>query len=195
MGLKLSKLKQHKVFQNMLYVNVLTTGGLLAAGDVVTQQIEMAMDKDRTQKFNPKRTERMFLIGLCLGPFGHLWYTKFVEKLVPGAPSTTTALKKILADQIIAGPFFCSAFFFGMGLLEGRGMSGAVAEVKDKFLTVYLIDWCLWPPAQFINFRYLPVEYRVIYVACITLCWNVFLSYFKHMDSPKYQKTEEQMKK
>lgn len=58
-------------------------------------------------------TERMFLIGLCLGPFGHLWYTKFVEKLVPGAPSTTTALKKILADQIIAGPFFCSAFFFG----------------------------------------------------------------------------------
>lgn len=55
----------------------------------------------------------MFLIGLCLGPFGHLWYTKFVEKLVPGAPSTTTALKKILADQIIAGPFFCSAFFFG----------------------------------------------------------------------------------
>lgn len=58
MGLKLSKLKQHKVFQNMLYVNVLTTGGLLAAGDVVTQQIEMAMDKDRTQKFNPKRTGR-----------------------------------------------------------------------------------------------------------------------------------------
>lgn len=26
-----------------------------------------------------------------------------------------------------------------MGLLEGRGMSGAVAEVKDKFLTVYLV--------------------------------------------------------
>lgn len=63
--------------------------------------------------FNLYFTERMFLIGLCLGPFGHLWYTKFVEKLVPGAPSTTTALKKILADQIIAGPFFCSAFFFG----------------------------------------------------------------------------------
>uniref|UniRef100_K1PBS3 Mpv17-like protein 2 n=1 Tax=Magallana gigas TaxID=29159 RepID=K1PBS3_MAGGI len=140
----------------MFYVNVLTTGGLLAAGDVITQQVEMAMDEDRTQKFNPKRT---------------------------GAPSTTTALKKILADQIIAGPFFCSAFFFGMGLLEGRGRSGAVAEVKDKFLTVYLIDWCLWPPAQFINFRFLPVEYRVIYVACITLCWNVFLSYFKHMVS------------
>lgn len=56
MGLKLSKLKQHKVFQNMFYVNVLTTGGLLAAGDVITQQVEMAMDEDRTQKFNPKRT-------------------------------------------------------------------------------------------------------------------------------------------
>uniref|UniRef100_K1S0D5 Mpv17-like protein 2 n=1 Tax=Magallana gigas TaxID=29159 RepID=K1S0D5_MAGGI len=115
---KLSKLKQHKVLQNMFYVNVLTTGGLLAAGDVITQQVEMAMDEDRTQRFNPKRTERMFLIGLCLGPFGHLWYTKFVEKLVPGAPSTTTALKKILADQIIAGPFFCSAFFFGKYKLQ-----------------------------------------------------------------------------
>lgn len=30
-------------------------------------------------------------------------------------------------------------YILGMGLLEGRGTSGAVAEVKDKFLTVYLV--------------------------------------------------------
>lgn len=88
--------------------------------------------------FNSYFTERMFLIGICLGPFGHLWYTKFVEKLVPGAPSTTTALKKILADQIIAGPFFCSAFFFGKYKLQKKSLSIFLHLHYLQFSTLFL---------------------------------------------------------
>ncbi|XP_062592615.1 mpv17-like protein 2 [Saccostrea cucullata] len=191
MGLRVSKLKKAIIDDHLLLTNILTTGGLLAAGDVLTQTLEISMDKENKQKFCWYRTERMLAVGMALGPFAHVWYSKIVDKLVPGVASTQTALKKILADQLVAGPFFCSGFFFGMGLLEGKGGEGAVAEVKQKFLPVYMIDWCVWPPAQFINFRFLPVEFRVIYVACITLCWNTFLSYYKHMDVNKITEKQE----
>ncbi|XP_048762316.1 mpv17-like protein 2 isoform X2 [Ostrea edulis] len=194
MGLRFSKLKRAIITEHLLLTNVLTTGGLMGLGDVITQNLEIRMDKEGKQKYSLQRTERMLAVGLALGPFGHLWYSKIVDKLVPGVVSTRTAVKKILADQVVAGPFFCSAFFFGMGLLEGKGNQGAIAEVKEKFLPVYMLDWCVWPPLQFINFRFLPMEYRVIYVACITLCWNTFLSYYKHMDSHQHQEIPEQTK-
>lgn len=174
-----------KVFSKYLIVtNTLTAGCLLGAGDLITQNIEqryMERRKGGTTgvQIDWRRTGRMFCIGITLGPLTHLWYTVVIERLVKGT-GNKMVLKKILADQFVAGPVFCSAFFFGMGLLEGRGPRGAVEEVKENFLPVYLVDWCFWPPAQYINFRFVPVAYRVVYVCSLTLCWNVFLSYMKH---------------
>ncbi|CAG2233419.1 MPV17 [Mytilus edulis] len=152
-----------KVFSKYLVVtNTVTCGCLLGAGDLLTQNIEQRFmhrktDESEGVKINWSRTER-FIKGTG-------------NKMV---------FKKILADQLVAGPWFCSSFFFGMGLLEGRGVEGAVGEVKENFLPVYLVDWCFWPPAQFINFKYVPLEYRVVFVCTLTLCWNTFLSYMKH---------------
>lgn len=55
----------------------------------------------------------MFLIGVMMAPFGQLWYFKLMERLIPGAPSIEIALKKVLADQIVAGPVFISFFLSG----------------------------------------------------------------------------------
>lgn len=130
----------------------------------------------------------MFLIGVMMAPFGQLWYFKLMERLIPGAPSIEIALKKVLADQIVAGPVFISFFFsgnyklqnrivhlfvhlsvshlpyykckslifcylyqfisinvlffiLGIGLLEGRGGDFSIAELKNKFLTVYMVRY------------------------------------------------------
>lgn len=167
----------------LLVTNTLTCGGLLAVGDVVTQKIERLDIEEgslKQKKHNWPRTGRMFCMGFVLGPFNHCWY-KILDHILKGATGRIV-VKKIMCDQAVAAPFFCSSFFMGMSIMEGKGVSGGVAEVKEKFLTVYMIDWCVWPPAQFINFYLLPTKFRVVYVATITFFWNTFLSWMKHRE-------------
>lgn len=67
-----------------------------------------------------------------------------------------------------------------MNVLEGKGVKGGVKEVKEKFVKVYMMDWAVWAPTQFINFYFLPPQVRMVYVSCITLIWDCVLSYLKH---------------
>lgn len=187
MGVKLTKLGDKSLFQNKAHRSLIVSGGLLAAGDVICQGCEMVVNKNLHQKFNMKRTESMFLLGFCMAPIGQIWYFRVMERFIPGAPSMEIALQKIVADQIVATPIFISYFLFGMGLLEGKGGQDALAELKDKFRTVYMASWCLWPPAQLLIFKFQTAERHFRYIAGLTLCWNIFLSYYKHKDSPLYR--------
>lgn len=44
-------------------------------------------------------------------------------------------------------------------------------------------DCSFWPPAQFVNFMFVPPALRVVYVNVFTIAWNVFLSYAKYFVS------------
>jgi protein Mpv17 len=56
----------------------------------------------------------MMLIGFMLGPFNHFWYS-MLDKVVTGS-GLKVVLKKIAADQSVAGPFFCTTFLIGTQL-------------------------------------------------------------------------------
>ncbi|KAK3090019.1 hypothetical protein FSP39_008579 [Pinctada imbricata] len=169
--------------KHLLLTNTLTSGTLLALGDVITQKLEReyrAREGDHNEStWDRWRTGRMFSIGILIGPFGHMWYAKLADRLVKGQ-GPKVVLKKIAVDQIMFTPVITVLFFGGMGLLEGRGLAGAVSEVHDNFLAVYSVDCCVWPPAQYINFHFIPARFRLVYVSTLTLCWNTFLSYMKH---------------
>ena len=51
-------------------------------------------------------------MGISLGPLTHLWYNVVIDKIIKGV-GNKMVFKKILADQFVAGPIFCSSFFFG----------------------------------------------------------------------------------
>jgi protein Mpv17 len=69
-----------------------------------------------------------------------------------------------------------------MGLLERKPLTGISEEFRKKFPAVYLFDWCIWPPTQYLNFMFVPAHLRVLYVNVVTVLWDVFLSYIKHYD-------------
>lgn len=50
-------------------------------------------------------------------------------------------------------------------------------HTKEVFATTFAIDCAVWPPLQFINFKYIPVRYQFLYVNILNLFYNAFLSH------------------
>ena len=160
--------------KHLLVTNILSSGGFFVLGDAIQQRLEMTQNPGR--KFDFKRTFRLGVVGLTQGPPHHYWYI-YLDKFLPGK-SYGVVMKKILADQIFAAPFFAVTFIFGAGLLEGNTISERTvilsvtttsylnllescwSEFKAKFPTIYLFDWVIWPPSQAVNFLLVPTQFR-----------------------------------
>ncbi|MPC54336.1 mpv17-like protein 2 isoform X1 [Portunus trituberculatus] len=170
-----------RLFGRYLWItNTVTSGGMLAIGDAIQQQLEHARGVGTKHNYDVERTGRLFLVGVSQGPPHHVFYI-WLDKVLP-QKTGKVILKKIMADQFLAAPFFAVTFFLVAGLLEGHSFAESWKEFKKKFPAVYAFDWFLWPPSQAINFYLVPAPYRVLYINVVTVIWDVFLSYMKHKD-------------
>lgn len=152
----------------------------MIAGDVMEQEIEFQRGLIPT-RYDWGRVGRMFIAGLGFGPLHHYFYG-WMDQILPKR-TMYSITQKILLDQVVMSPVCIFFLFYSMGALEGKSVKGCTDEVKEKFMEVYMVDWCIWPPTQFINFYYLPVKYQVLYINGVTMLYNVFLSFIKHRDT------------
>ncbi|XP_059059440.1 mpv17-like protein 2, partial [Achroia grisella] len=165
--------------KNLLFTNSITSGGFMAIGDLVQQEIEYR-SSILTERYNWGRMARMFTVGTLMGPLHHFYYI-YLDKVLPKA-DIKTVFKKILCDQFFASPATIICFFYGMGWLEKKSIEQSTTEIVNKIKYVYMGDCLFWPPVQFVNFYYLPTQYRVFYINIATMVFNIFLSYMKHYD-------------
>ena len=105
--------------KHLLVTNTVSCGGFFVVGDTIQQRLEMTQNPG--QKFDFQRSFRLGAVGLTQGPPHHYWYI-YLDKFLPGR-SYGVVMKKILADQIFAAPFFAITFIFGAGLMEGNSLS------------------------------------------------------------------------
>ena len=71
---------------------------------------------------------RVAVMGLGMGPLNHFWY-QFLDNVLPGR-GPAIVVKKILADQIIAAPFFSLTYFMG----KSKNMPDFLKKSKSKKL-------------------------------------------------------------
>ncbi|XP_034950842.1 mpv17-like protein 2 isoform X2 [Chelonus insularis] len=131
------------------------------------------------QNHDITRTKNMATIGLMQGPFNHYFYV-LLDRFLPGKTVVSLA-KKTIIDQFVGSPTNLVMFFFGHELLEQRNPREVYKDIVEKVIETYKIDCCFWPPTQLLNFMFVPIQYRVIYVNIMNVIWNVFLSYSKYM--------------
>lgn len=169
----------------LLTTNTVSSGILMSMGDGLSQYIECKRKNQPDWRFDWTRNAKMFVVGAIQGPMHHYFYG-WLDKRFAGATLRMTTIK-ILCDQLVMSPLCILQFFYSAGWMYNQSNAECWAELKDKFVIVYVTDWTVWPLAQFVNFYYLHPKYRVIYVNVVTMMYNIFLSYVKHDDHKIYR--------
>ncbi|KAJ9122601.1 hypothetical protein QFC22_002030 [Naganishia vaughanmartiniae] len=89
----------------------------------------------------------------------------------------STVLAKVALDVSVWGAFIVGVFWTSNGILEGK----TPPEIHEKVSHAYLPSWCksvlVFGPSQLFNFSVIPVPHRMLFMQCVGLGWNTFLSF------------------
>ena len=109
----------------------------------------------------------MALYGGCIfGPGATLWYQFLQRKIViPGRPNLEI-VAKVLTDQTVFASTNLLLFLSSMALMEGTDPK---KKLEDNYMMAVKKNWMVWPAVQFINFKYVPLELRVLVVNIVSL--------------------------
>ncbi|XP_063363654.1 mpv17-like protein 2 isoform X1 [Cydia amplana] len=165
----------------LLYTNVTISLSLSALGDIAEQSYELYCKE--LECYDAKRTLHMACSGVAVGVLCHHWY-KVLDKFIVGK-TFDMVVKKLILDQFIFSPIMIVTFFGSLALFEENPLENFQEEVKSKFVTLYQAEWVIWPPAQIINFYFLPTRYRVLYDNTISLGYDIYTSQVKHSKGKK----------
>ncbi|KAF7339839.1 Vacuolar membrane protein [Mycena venus] len=172
-------------FDTRPHTTLAVTGGCLnALGDVVAQVSHniLRQPHDERKPFDPTRTLRFFVFGASISPFLGRW-NGFLERQFPlralngtGKVSPKALAKRVAADQIVMAPIGLVAFIGSMGILEGRSRKQISQKYSDMFMPTLRTNWSVWPVLQFVNFRFMPLPYRVPFQSTCGVFWTLYLS-------------------
>jgi hypothetical protein len=125
-------------------------------------------------------------------PLMHMGYDYF-EHILPiaGSSTATTGIYKclatlshIVADSVLLDGISVGTAIIFTGLLEGHSLRRYVLpNLRDVYLSTYLasvVTSAALLPIQFISFRFLPVQLRVLSVNALDLVWTAVVSFVSH---------------
>ncbi|CAN8237964.1 unnamed protein product [Cochlearia groenlandica] len=162
----LSELQQHP-----LRTKAITAGVLSGVGDVVSQKLS------GIQKIQLRRVLfKVIFAGGFLGPAGHYFHT-FLDKFFKGKKDTKTVAKKVVVEQLTLSPLNHLLFMIYYGVVIERTPWNLVRErIKKTYPTVQLTAWTFFPVVGWINFKYVPLHFRVILQSSVAFFWGIFLT-------------------
>ncbi|KAI8801368.1 hypothetical protein BJ742DRAFT_34558 [Cladochytrium replicatum] len=153
------------------FVQIVTTGVLFAAGDVIAQDIV-----ERVPRHDFARTARQTSYGLIVaGPSCAAWY-RFLEKYVVTRSRGSTLIARVAMDQLVFAPTFIATFFTVMGFLERRPWPSIRDGLVQTFPNALINNYKVWPAVQLANFMLVPLNYRLLVVNTVATGWNSYLS-------------------
>lgn len=154
-----------------LRTKAITAGCIAGCSQTIAQKVGGA------KRLDYRRIALVFLYGLVYaGPFGHFLH-KLMDHLFKRKQDGATIAKKVALEQALSGPWnnLIYMLYFGL-ILEGRPWSFVKNKLKRDYVNVQLSSWKVWPLISLINYRYVPLEFRVLFHGLAAACWGVFLN-------------------
>lgn len=85
-----------------------------------------------------------------------------------------TIAARVAMDQGLFAPCAIGVFLSSMAVMEG----GSVGEKLDKnYVNALSTNYMVWPFVQAVNFKFVPLHHRVLFVNIISIGWNCYLSF------------------
>lgn len=95
-----------------------------------------------------------------MGPVASIWFN-FLQRRIQLPNKNAEVITRVLVDQSVFAPTVSFAFLSYMSLMEGT----SPREKLDKtYKKVLLKNWMVWPWVQIVNFKFVPLEHRVLVV-------------------------------
>lgn len=105
------------------------------------------------------------LLSAVFGPAATTWFGMLQRHVVLKGTASTTAAR-VAADQVFFAPVQLTCFLSSMAIMEGVD---PVERWQTAFVPAYKANLMVWPFVQGVNFTFVPLELRLLFVNVISL--------------------------
>ncbi|TDH72465.1 hypothetical protein CCR75_006097 [Bremia lactucae] len=161
-----------------------TSAVLFGLGDRIAQKVEVSreLENDVSRQKETIETDSTIVSSstartLRIVIWGGLLFAPihFIEQRV-GNYGKSVAIKKVLLDAFIFAPSINALFFTSTQLMEGQSIGYSIHFALHQLPQTLKANYTLWPIANIINYGYIPLQYRILYINCVSLIWTTVLS-------------------
>jgi len=119
-------------------------------------------------------------LGLFLhGPYFFAGFSFLEKRFAASSPASVVSwksvAKKTVAAQCFLFPPYLVILFGVLGLLEGN--PDIPGKIQKRVPDAFMSGCVYWPIANSINFKFVPNNMRIPYLALSAGAWNSYLSY------------------
>ena len=189
-----------------LLTKSITSSCIMSISDVMCQELvamrtlEAQSKKDTTtskrrslQTLDVNRVVQVAITGFFWsGPVTHVWYSlleqiyAFLAQIFDIQNAGIGLIVKLFLDAALFSPTVVAGYFIVRSLLEGSGVAGAREKLQTKFKPTLFGAWKFWPLVNSINFWFVPLPYRVLYMNVLSLLWSGYLTYINSTKAPSH---------
>lgn len=128
------------------------------------------------KSFDFRRLSLFMVWGFVQALLQYCWYP-ILNSLYNEDNLFLSTLKRVLTDQLCYSPLSLMAFFVYTTIVMEHGDKEAVKlKLKTAFLQTLVVNYAVWPAAQFINFLFIPRSLQVPFASTVGVFWNAYLS-------------------
>jgi len=114
-------------------------------------------------------------------PSLHVWHSKILPRIVKGCTKNyTRVLVSVFLNESVLAGYFISCLLFSFEGLKHMSVEKGVQNVQDKFLPALDRSVKFWTGISFINYGFMPIHLRPVFVSCWSIGWQSYLSYISN---------------
>lgn len=90
--------------------------------------------------------------------------------------SWANLLLKVFVDQLIGLPLLSATFLICTNVNRVDGATALVDVILGRMTRVVMAGWRLWPTVALVNFLWVPMRWRVLFLNIVGFGWTICLS-------------------